>query len=87
MKGRIKQIGVIVVIIALGLVLTVSGCKKGVNFFSIQDDKDFGAQMEAEIAANPQQYPLLSQSQYPAAYAYLENMKQQILICFLVTIV
>jgi predicted Zn-dependent protease len=79
MKGRIKQIGAIVVTIVLGLVLTVSGCKKGVNFFSIQDDKDFGAQMEAEIAANPQQYPLLSQSQYPAAYAYLENMKQQIL--------
>jgi predicted Zn-dependent protease len=79
MKGMKRQINVSLAIVAVAIVVTMSGCKKGLNFFSIQDDKDFGAQMEAEIAASPQEYPLLSQSQYPSAYAYLENMKQQIL--------
>lgn len=61
-------------------VITITACKKGgLNFFSIEDDKNFGAQMEAEIAANPGQYPLLNQTQYASAYQYLENMKQQIL--------
>jgi predicted Zn-dependent protease len=69
----------IAILIAASL-STMPGCKKGgLNFFSIEDDKTFGAQMEAEIAANPADYPLLSQSQYPQAYAYLENIKQQIL--------
>jgi predicted Zn-dependent protease len=59
---------------------TVPGCKKGgLNIFTIEDDKAFGAQMEAEIAANPSQYPLLSQSQYPQAYNYLEGIKLAIL--------
>jgi len=79
MKGMKKKLSIGATIVAIALVATVAGCKKGLNFFSIQDDKNFGAQMEAEIAASPGQYPLLSQAQYPGAYAYLENMKQQIL--------
>ncbi|MCS6935233.1 MAG: M48 family metalloprotease [Chitinophagales bacterium] len=58
---------------------TISACKKGVNFFTIEDDKAFGAQLEAEIAANPAQFPILNPTQYASSYQYLENMKQQII--------
>jgi hypothetical protein len=57
-----------------------SGCKKGgFNVFSVEDDKNFGAQMETEIASDPAQFPVLSQSQYPQAYAYLNRMRDTIL--------
>ena len=66
--------------LTIGLLSTFSGCKKGgLNIFTIEDDKTFGAQMETEIANTPSQYPLLSQSQYSASYAYLNNLRNQIL--------
>ncbi len=61
--------------------LFASGCKKGtgLNIFSIEDDKNFGAKMETEIANNPTQYPLLDQATHQASYAYLNSLKQNIL--------
>lgn len=56
----------------------IPACKKGgLNVFTIEDDKQFGAQMEAEIASNPTEFPLLPTSH--AAYGYLNAMKQEIL--------
>lgn len=61
-------------------VMLFTSCKKSdLNLFSIEDDKTFGLQMEAEIAANPAEYPLLDRTAYASSYAYLENMKTQIL--------
>ncbi len=57
-----------------------AGCKKGgFNVFTIADDKNFGAQMEAEIASDPAQFPILNPGQHPQAYAYLNRMRDSIL--------
>ena len=67
-------------LICFAILTSFSGCKKGgLNVFTIEDDKNFGLQMETEIANNPSQYPLLSKTTYASSYAYLENMKQQII--------
>ena len=69
----------------LPLVLFVSigatSCKKGekINIFSIEDDKALGLQLSEEIAANPSEYPLLSESQYPGAYSYLIGIRDKLL--------
>lgn len=63
------------------LLFSVS-CKKNdhsVNIFSIQDDISLGQQLRDEILANPTQYPILSKTQYPGVYAYLDNIKSKIL--------
>lgn len=39
-----------------------------------EDDIQLGAQLRAEILANPQEYPILNRQQYAPAYAYLDNM-------------
>lgn len=66
--------------ILLTIMVSFGGCKKGgLNIFTIEDDKKFGLQMETEIANNPAEYPLLSKTTYAASYAYVENLKQQIL--------
>lgn len=56
------------------------GCKDGgINLFSLQRDIDLGKQVEAEIAANPNEYPILSESQYPEAYQHLRRITSTIL--------
>jgi predicted Zn-dependent protease len=49
------------------------------NIFTIEDDKQLGAQVAAEIAASPQEFPILSPTQYPDAYAYVYKMRDSIL--------
>jgi predicted Zn-dependent protease len=55
-------------------------CDENNNFiiFSVQDDVALGEQVKTEIMANPE-YKILSESQYPQAYAYLNGMKTEIL--------
>ncbi|NRA49780.1 MAG: hypothetical protein HRU12_11665, partial [Phaeodactylibacter sp.] len=51
--------------------LSFSGCGGdddrggGINLFSIEDDKMLGMQLRDEILANPQEYPILDEGQYP----------------------
>lgn len=61
-------------------VLTIS-CDKNNDFvlLSIEDDKALGLQVSQEIAANPDQYPILSEEKYPFAYNYIRQMANTIL--------
>ena len=76
-----KSIKHIVFGLAVGALVLFGSCDKNGDFllFSIQNDLDLGAQMDAEIEANPQEFPILSRSQYPEAYAYLDDMVLEIL--------
>ena len=61
-----------------------AGCKKGsdesiINLFSVDDDIAFGEAMEAEIAANPQEFPILDSAAYPEAYQHLNRIRDSIL--------
>jgi len=52
---------------------------KGVNLFTIEQDKQFGAQVAAELNANPAEYPLLDSVKYKAAYEYIYKVRDKIL--------
>ncbi|MBI1837865.1 MAG: M48 family metalloprotease [Flavobacteriia bacterium] len=52
---------------------------KGFNLFTIQQDKDLGAQVAAEIDGNPKQYPLLDSIRYKEVYQYLYKVRDNIL--------
>lgn len=71
-------------ILILILSIFISGCKKKGEpgeplFLSIEDDIQLGLQLKAEIAANPQEYPLLDRNQYAQAYAILDTIINTIL--------
>lgn len=51
----------------------------GLNLFSVEDDKDLGAQVDAEIESNPSEYPIAEESDFPDAYAYLRGIRDEIL--------
>lgn len=73
---------IILLLILPMMLIGMSSCEKdgtGVFLFSIQDDKDLGAQVDAEIKSDPATYPILDRSTNVAAYAYLDAMRDDIL--------
>jgi predicted Zn-dependent protease len=67
------------------LVFTViTGCKKDsdespINLFSANDDIEFGKQVEAEIASNPGEFPILSMTEYADAYQHINRIRDSVL--------
>jgi len=55
------------------------GCGDGINVFTISDDIELGIQVRDEIAANPQDYPILDEALYPDAYLSLYDVRDAIL--------
>ena len=61
-----------------------AGCRKDgdqplINIFSVQDDITLGQQVEDEILSNPTEYPILSESSYASAYAYVNRVVTDIM--------
>jgi predicted Zn-dependent protease len=51
----------------------------GFNLFTIEQDRALGAQVAAEIEANPTQYPVMDSIQNKELYAYLYKVRDNIL--------
>jgi predicted Zn-dependent protease len=62
-------------------ILFLSACDKNNDFviFSVENDKELGAQVAAEIANNPAEFPILDPVKYSAAYDYLDGIMSDIL--------
>jgi len=79
-----KRIVRITILFSLVVILFISNsCKnkddKSLNVFRIQDDVALGKELEQYIASNPQEYPVLSEAQYPQAYAHIRGLRDSIL--------
>lgn len=59
--------------------LAACDTSSGLNLFTIEDDMELGAQVHAEILADPATYPLLDEGQYPDAYNELYRMRDGVL--------
>lgn len=56
------------------------GCKgTPLNLLSLDDDIELGRSVEAEIAANPQEYPILPEQGNEEVYVYIREMTDKIL--------
>jgi predicted Zn-dependent protease len=71
-------------LLVLSIPIIFAACKKdegggsGINIFSIEDDKEMGAQMDAYLQDSLKNQ-LLDRNQYPEAYNYIDKLKNQIL--------
>jgi predicted Zn-dependent protease len=71
----------------LASVFTAVCCKKNsdepsqpwFNLFTVEDDLKLGAQVAAEIEADPAKYPILDSAQYAVAYQHLYRMRNTLL--------
>jgi predicted Zn-dependent protease len=71
-------------IVVPSLALTLVACDDSVvgdlNLFTVRDDKELGAQLDAEIEANPDEYgPILDRTEYADAYAHLDRIRDELL--------
>ena len=63
----------------LVIIVVFTSCKKEPNFFTVNQDIEFGQQLKAEIEADPATYPILDESQYPDAYEHLRRIRDAVL--------
>ncbi len=59
--------------------LALAACEQGVNIFTLEDDRELGAQLHDEILANPADYPLLDEAEHPEAYDHLNRVHDAIM--------
>lgn len=52
---------------------------KGVNLFTVEQDKELGAQVAAEIDGNQAEFPLLDSVEYKEVYDYIYEVRDNIL--------
>lgn len=52
---------------------------KGINLFTVEQDKELGAQVAAEIDADTVNYPLLDSVKYKDVYTYIYSVRDKIL--------
>lgn len=78
MKNSIVSI---VSVIVLSIASSCGNTNKGTGFnlFTIEQDKELGAQVAQEIEGNPQEYPILDSAKYSKAYKYLYDIRNSIL--------
>jgi predicted Zn-dependent protease len=74
-----KNIITISVIFTLVIILTTCKDDKSLNVFTVSQDIEFGQALDAEIANNPSEYPVLSETNYPVAYQHLRRIRDNIL--------
>lgn len=75
------------VILSVGMITLLAGCGmfggnktgKGINLFTIEQDKEFGKKVAEEIASDPQQFPVLNETQYKDVYQYIYKVRDKIL--------
>jgi predicted Zn-dependent protease len=60
------------------IVISLTSCGK-INLLTLEDERQLGEQAKAEIASNPQEFPVLSKTSNPQAYAFIEGIAQDIL--------
>lgn len=63
------------VIAVFAAAVLFTGCKdNGINFFTLQQDIQFGEQLDSAVMSNPAEYPVLSRESHPEAYAHVNRI-------------
>jgi beta-barrel assembly-enhancing protease len=72
-----------ILVYAFVLMVSATSCRDDegsirLNIFTPEDDKQLGMNLRDEINSDPENYPLLSESAYPEAYAHLRRITNNI---------
>ncbi|MEL7119779.1 MAG: M48 family metallopeptidase [Bacteroidota bacterium] len=84
MKTKIIRYGLFLIMAIVGGLMITSctpqaGGGSGINLFSVDQDKELGAQTAQQIADDPQQFPILPRRGHEEVYQMVENMTNAIL--------
>ena len=68
-----------ILLVLTSLVMLSSCSDDDINFFTLEQDIQFGAQLDSAILANPKEYPILDRAKYAEAYTHIERVMNSIL--------
>lgn len=74
-----KQQNKYTLVIFLFILVIGYGCKKEPNFFTVKQDIEFGQELKAQIATDPETYPVLDETAYPDAYEHIRRIRDNVL--------
>lgn len=77
-KNILPLLAMLAILVSCGLV-NEKNKGKGVNLFTVEDDKALGAQVAAEIDADTENFPLLDSVKYKEVYDYIYEVRDNIL--------
>ncbi len=67
-------------LVSMIIMLTLTTCDDGkVNIFTVEQDIELGREITQEILANPEEYPILNEADYPEAYQHIRRIRDGIL--------
>lgn len=67
-------------LLSLFVLVLFTGCDEGtLNFFTLDQDIQFGQQLDSAILADPATYPILDEDEYPEAYEHLRGIRDELL--------
>lgn len=81
-KNIVIYVSLAIVTTAIVVACGVTNSKnkgKGFNLFTVQQDREFGAQVAAEIDGNPREYPILDSASNVEAYQMIYKIRDKIL--------
>jgi len=75
---------ILYIAVAAFVLAGAAGCKKDgdgfqPNLFTIEDDMALGLDLRDQILADPVNYPVVNNSQYPDAYEHIERIRDSVL--------
>jgi beta-barrel assembly-enhancing protease len=79
---QLRLTGLIVLVSIVGITFSCGNSKsgkKGFNLFTLEQDRQFGSQVDAEISADKTQFPLLDSIRYRDVYKYVYGIRNTIL--------
>ena len=79
LNSKILRAGVAVVAVTAFTYFSRCNDEKGLNMYNVDQDIQFGQQLAAQIANNPQQYPVLDENRYSKAYDHLRRITNELL--------
>jgi predicted Zn-dependent protease len=80
--NRLKPRTLAYILGALALVAIIIACNRddpSINIFTVDQDIEFGQNLDDQILGSPGDYPILDRAEYPDAYDHLERILDNIL--------
>ena len=76
MKSKIVLISMII-----GIFLAFSACDEegNLNFFTLEQDVEFGEEFHAQLLTNTTEYPIISEAAAPEAYTHIKRIRDALL--------
>ncbi len=78
LKNNKMKLNSFFLLVIVSMMAIYTSCDRPPNIFTVEQDKELGAQLAQQVASNPQEFPLLPES-YTTAYTYLRAMRDEIL--------